>query len=349
MNFSALMTMALINWKTKVGSLIMAFFLFAYVQYSRNITRVIQVRVDPPRLASDFILNGPVPAFMNVRLSGPRDVMDFPVRDLRITLSNTKKKATRGSNTFLAKLEPELPTGVNASYRLKVPVELDFERTRRLPVVPDFEVNLDSGFERGYTYVEPSSIRVTGPAEIVGSMDRVATLKTKLDGRKRNVIEDTLLIDLPNYVSVEPGQPIEVKVYSRITPIIDDTSQAADPSIYRFDDLQLKCVNAPRNISLVTFTAVSAFVKIADPAVVERLELEGRVFCPVYFDDDEEVIRPFREIQNLPVQLVTGNGETIDVLTLKPSRVRLRFEREAPTKRPRREIKKGFEQHIFNP
>ena len=340
----------MVNWKTKVGSLIMAFFLFAYVQYSRNITRVIQVRVEPPVLPANYVLNGPVPAFMNVRLSGPRDVMDFPVRDLTITLAGTKKKPDRGSNTFIASLQPELPTGVNASYGVKVPVELDFVRVRRLPVVPDFDLALDRGFERGYTHVEPTTIQVRGPSEIVGSMDRITTQRARLDARNRNVVEDTLLVDLPSYVTVLPGQPIEVKVRARVAPRSGEEALEQDPNLRQVDNLSIRCSNNPRGLSLVTYTAVTAWVRVLDPEEAEDLELEGRIYCPVYYDDKAEEIRPFREIQNVPVRLTTPDGPGFEVIALEPARIRARFEREtAEPRRPRPQIKKGFEEHIFQP
>ncbi len=347
MNLPRAISFLLLNWKTKLGSLIMAFFLFAYVQYSRNISRMIQVRVEPPGLSDEFILNGPVPAFMNVRLSGPKDLMDFPVRDLHIKLSNTRKKPSRGENTFLATLEPELPTGVSASYRVRVPVELDFVRFRRLPVVPEFELDLDGGSERGFTRVEPSSLTVRGPAEILNSMDRITTRKTKFHQQKRNVLEDTLIVDFPRYVTAAEGQPIEVKLFVRFLPAGVDALTADDPTVRRFDQLLVKCDQVPRGVAPVTFTAVAALVRLDALRDAEKLELEGVVACPVFFDEKEETIRPFREIQNLPVSLVSKRGLPFEVLRISPERIQVRFEREAANKRPRIEVKKGFEEHIF--
>jgi len=141
------------NWIAKSLSILAALAIFYHVRSSRNVTRDIQVRVVPPQLRWNLTFYSKIPAYINVRLSGPKELMDFPVSEFKILLKNNNPKPR--VNIFRTKLKPELPTGISAQYKRGIEITLDRRATARLPIDPRFNLKPDAGTEFGYFQVSP--------------------------------------------------------------------------------------------------------------------------------------------------------------------------------------------------
>ena len=123
------------NWKAKLGSLIVAIIFFYYVQYTRNVTRVVHVKVDIPAVPEHLVLNSRIPSFVKVEFFGPQEVMDFNPANFKIILINPGPGP--GENRYRLDMLPRPPEGIEARFDEGMTVTLDrlAERTDRKSVV----------------------------------------------------------------------------------------------------------------------------------------------------------------------------------------------------------------------
>lgn len=340
--FTKLLAYVLKNWKAKAGSILVAFIVFIYVHYTRNIIRVVQIRVEKPEIPENLVLSSNVQSFMNVQFEGPREGMDFPVSDFRIILSNPRPES--GDNKYRTRLLPELPQEIKARYESEISVRLDHVLSRELPIDPDIDFSLDSAFQGGYTWTNPRFIVVRGPTQVLSGMDRIRTQKVIVNSKESFISQRVLISDLPEFVTLAANQPIEVDVSARILPADLQMGEGGQISLFR---LPVRCLNAPPGVSLKTGASQIVDVLIGgEKSQIGADQFAAKVFCPVFFDDTSASIRPRFLIQDVPVIIEDRLGRTnVTILKVSPQRLSLQFERLQ--QRTPAEVQQGFEEHVI--
>ena len=346
------------NWKIKVGSLLFAGLVHLYVQNSKNTTRVLNIRVEKPEMPQHLLVSSKIPAFTNVHVYGPRELMEFNLSDFRIFMTNPNPSV--GKNIYQTHLYPELPEGVEAIYRKEIPVTLDRVMVRELPVVPLFDTeNLDVGLAPGYFYTRPRTLKLTGPETILARMDRVETMTMGINGAIRQFSHRVTIARLPEFVSLTQDQPVEIEANMKIieqSDMANSEGVASRPregiperSIAYFADLPVRCSNELRGISLKgdNSAVVSIAVEYDTIKGAPRKEnITAQVFCPaLYYQPTREVL-PGTRISDLPVDIVfRRERDDFDLLYIRPFSVTMNFEK-AIVKTPR-EVRKGLEEHLI--
>lgn len=325
------------NWKAKLVSLLVSSLLFWLVHSTRNVTRTLQVRVEGPELSKNLVLNAKLPTFMNVELNGSSELMDFPISDFRIVLSNPRPEA--GENIYRARLVPEPPVGVTAAYKTDIYVQLDRLLVRNLPVIPDIKFGLEPGYKPGYMRVEPPVIKIQGPYGVVSRMDRIATQQIEITGADSTFARRVLIHDLPEYVRLAPRQPLEVEFFMRLIST-NPANTAPVGEVLELKQVRVHCANTIRGLDMKTLgsESVSIYLAVGNNKRVVAEQFRALVFCPVFFDGESKSIRPAFSVKDLLVRAVDVMGrENMEVLRVTPPLVSLQFERKQPKRQlPRR-------------
>lgn len=323
------------NWMAKTGSLLVALVLTWYVQSNRNVTRDVQIRVIPPVLPGHLIFANRLPAYLKVQLNGPRELMDFPMADFKIRLTNTNPEPDENV-PFKTKLVPELPSGINAFYAQGIRMNVDRVMIRALPVEPIFKLSLAEKAEPGYFRVDPPTIRIKGPRKTVQELERIETRMIDIRGYTGVFKEQGFIAELPPFVILARKQSPVVE-FSMI--ILNPTED--NPPDFRkvvIKGLKPKCSNRLEGFEMST-EKVDIIVKIPvnkkDPTIKQ---FEAATFCRVRID--RETKKPVL-IGNIPVRVSDlRNRSDLHILQVIPNKISLNFVKKAASEL----VKKGAQE-----
>ncbi len=331
------------NFVMKSASVGIALFLFGYVQYSYNVTRRVNVRVEMTPLPDNLLLSQRVPSFIEVSFRGSRDLMDFETSTFRVLLRNSKPEP--GPNVYQAYLIPEPPENISASYTKRVTVYLDESMTRELPVVADLAPNLANNLQIGYVSVRPQTVRLRGPLTTLATMDRISTTEVAFESSVETQFDKSrlLLANLPPFVAPALGQgsDVDVKVQVLSENWIDR------PDLVKFEQLPVRCSNEIPGLRMKVVGEETVDVYVTgSPDSLRRDQFQARVFCPVFFDERDRSVKPGFLIKDLPVRIIDRlNRSNVPVRNVVPARVDLQFEKVEPRISP--EERQGLEEHLL--
>ena len=326
------------NWKAKLGSLIVAIIFFYYVQYTRNVTRVVHVKVDPPSVPEHLVLNSRIPSFVKVEFFGPQEVMDFNPANFKIILINPGPGP--GENRYRLDLIPRPPEGIEARFDEGVTVTLDRLAERTLPLVGDFQLNSGSDVRIGAITMQPQTIRVSGPASVLDVMDRVNLNPLRITPGTPDYATRVLVSTLPEFVRLADDQPYEIDVRVKL---LDSTANESTDGIF-LRELPVNCENAIPGLKLDESPTVKVLYRAE--AIVAEGRLTAHTFCPVFLDPNTRNILPSLRIPGIPVHIKDALAQKdIEILEVTPAVVNLQFSVQkvrAPT-----QVQKGMEEHLI--
>lgn len=320
-----MMTMLTKNWVAKLGSFLSALMLFWYVQANRTITRDIQVRVEPMKLPGDLVYASKYPAYINVQLRGPRELMDFPVSDLKVRLFSEKPRP--GARiTFQTLLPNRLPAGVEANYIKRVFLEVDREMQRELPVDPLYSVGkLKNGLRAGYARIEPATLRIKGPARLVQGLTKIQTREVEVRMDRPGVFEAYAYPSgLPDFTELAPDQPFELRFRMLVLPpdsVPVEPGQVAVP----VEGIRARCSNGLSAYDL-ELDPINAVVSMPEGRPAPKAtQLEALFYCPV----DPKTGEPL-PLNGVPVRVEDRFGRNyLSVQLVSPAKTSVRFKRTA--------------------
>ena len=199
----------------KLLSLLLALVLVWYVQVNKTVSRDIQVRVEKPRLPGGLIIASKIPVYLNVKLKGAAEHMDFPVSDYRIMLTNPNPRAREEPGRFRTILLPELPNNIQAKFQSLVELKIDKLNERILPILPELSYIRTDRLFLGPLKISPRTIRVRGPARILSGLNAIRTQKIQVEGKPGD-FRTRVFIQLPEFVTTAPGQPLDIEFSQKI-------------------------------------------------------------------------------------------------------------------------------------
>lgn len=331
------------NWKLKAGSIVIAVFLFIYVQYSNNVSRTVNVRVEPIPLPADLLLANRIPSFMEVTFYGSRDLIDLEPSEFRIVLKKSSPKT--GENDYRAELTPELPENITATYPDRLKVYLDQADSRMMPVLPTLDLTLEGDLQLGYVATEPPAIQVRGPFQTLATMDRLGSEAVRIQSSiaRQESAAKVPVAGLPDLVEVPPGQSDSVNVSVRL--LTSDWKNQEDVTV--IEDVPVRCYNEIRGLEMKVVGDETVDVYISrEPPGLARDQLRAYVYCPVFYDETKAAVKPSFLIKELPVFIQDRlRRSNLDILMVSPARLDLQFEKA--TVRVSTEERQGFKEHVL--
>jgi len=328
------------NWKIKLGSLVASFILFGYVQYSKNITRVINIRVERPEIPPSLVLNSKIPSFMNVSFTGSNDIIDFNVSAFRIVLSHPKPEI--GENLYTATLLPELPENIEASFHNEIPVVLDRLLVREVRVQPTLQFKTKEKGTPGYIRIEPPVLKIEGPYTVVSEIESLTTHPVEVHNGVARFSERVKIAVLPDFVTVSKDQPVEFDV----TVHYPDARREGMKNLM-VENVPVQCHDELRGLSMKILGNETVNVQISVPvsdAPVTKNQLTALVACSAFYDEVSKTIKPSFLLKDVPVQ-IESHREEIEVLSVTPPALNLQFEKMT-TVVPGA-TRKGYKEHII--
>jgi YbbR domain-containing protein len=174
------------NWPIKLTALILAAILWAVVAAQEPTNQLVPVRLEvtPPHgraIASEL------PPIQALFAGTPRELLKLYSRQpvIRMTVPDTLSGSEYTLELSTADISVIEDAAVNAQDiepRI-VPIRLDDVALRRVPVIPRVSVAPDSGYRQfGGIVVEPESVDVRGPEEVVRRTSSIFTVRRELTG-----------------------------------------------------------------------------------------------------------------------------------------------------------------------
>jgi len=184
------------NWPIKLTALILAAILWAVVAAREPTNQLVPVRLEitpPPGRA----IASELPPVQAVFAGTPRELLKLYSRQpvIRMTVPDTLSGSEYTLELSTADIHVIEDAAVNAQDiepRI-VPIRLDDVALRRVPVIPRVSVAPDSGYRQfGGISVEPDSVVIRGPEEIVRRTSSIFTVRRELTG-----LREPLTIPVP--------------------------------------------------------------------------------------------------------------------------------------------------------
>ena len=173
------------NWHLKLLSLAVAFALFAVSRQPDHEILLANVPLEFTHLAPGLEISGEPPAAVNVRLRGPRDlVQGLTANQLAVKADLINK--TAGERVIQLKAaDVEKPEKVEVRRIDPQTVELKLELTKRkmVPIEAQFVGAVAAGYEYLVTRLEPAMVEIEGPESKVEQVSKVLTESVRITGR----------------------------------------------------------------------------------------------------------------------------------------------------------------------
>jgi YbbR domain-containing protein len=183
------------HWHLKLLSVVVAFALFAVSRQPSHEIMLVNVPLEFINIAPGLEISGEIPAAVNVRLRGPRDLVQG------ITANQLEVKADLSNKTAGERIVQLKPSDVTKPDKVEVrrieppTVELELEPTRRkvVRIEAQFVGTVPDGYEHLATHLEPKIVEIEGPESRVKEVTNILTESVPLTERRANF---QMLVDL---------------------------------------------------------------------------------------------------------------------------------------------------------
>ena len=305
------------NLTIKVISISLALILFLYVQYTSNLTIVVEVPVVAPELPKKLIFSRKIPAFLKVSFYGKTDKMDFDTSHFQILLDNPNPIS--GSNLYVTSLSSDPPSGVKASFIGEILLNIDHIASRELSVVPKINAELPKGKSLGYVNSNPRTVRLEGAFETLSNMSHVETEVLEVKKVDHIISQRVLIQKLPDFVSFAEKQTFQVELTINV---LDEKEK----NYKVIENVSIECLNSMSNIKMQIAGKSKVTLYLSTEAKLKK-GVKAFVFCPIFYDKNKKELRPSFLIQNQPIFFTeNSNVDIAYILKIDPSEVNLEFE-----------------------
>jgi YbbR domain-containing protein len=182
----------------KLFALVLAVFLwYSITKTERDAERIIELPVSLRRIPDGLTVTNPPTKAVSVTLRGPRTILDN-VDERKSRLQVGLAALQLGDNRVDltgTMLNPDLPRSLKV-VRFDPPsftLRADKRIMRRLPVKADLTGAPALGWVVSESTVTPDVVEVTGPANVLGDLEQVATEPVDLRGANTNVQRNVLV------------------------------------------------------------------------------------------------------------------------------------------------------------
>lgn len=310
-NGKRLKTRLLRNGKLKLFSLAFACGLWLFVNYGeRDTEKTLLVPVEFRNQPAQFVITGTRDDYVELRLRGPRSLLDGLRKKIRLDLSDVRP----GISSFRVNADMlNLPRGVKIVRISPAQINLDIARVikRTVPVQLDLIGKPPHGYIVKEARVIPEKIEVTGPAPQVEKFQTVLTDSIDVSNLTQSVTQDLNLRgpeeDLVSYGTERVRAQIGIQEVTMT---------------HEFRRLKIEVKNAAFR---ATVTPSQVDVTVRGPQrLIEELQLnDGKIFV--------DAIGQKPGSTSVPVAILLPPG--IELVSQEPAEVELRLEDDSK-KRP---------------
>jgi len=309
------------NGRLKLFSLAFACGLWLFVNYGeRDTEKTLVVPVELRNLPAQFVITGARDEYVDLRLRGPRSLLDGLRKRIRLDLSDVRP----GVSSFRVNADMlNLPRGVKLVRISPAQINLNIARLlkRTVPVQLDLIGKPPHGYTMNEVRVVPEKIEVTGPAPQVEKFQAVLTDSIDVSNLTQSVTQDLNLRgpeeDLVSY-STE-----RVRAQIRIQEVI---------LTHEFRRLKIEVKNATFRAT-VTPTQADVTVR-GSQRLIEELQLnDGKIFVDASGQKPGSTSVPVTVLLPPGIELVSQDPAAVELRLEDDSKKRLQNPRTAGDKR----------------
>lgn len=254
-----LVSLASVNFGTKVISVAIAILLWGIVLGSRSVevTKEVPLEIITP---SDIVPANDIPDRIAFRLSGPkaflRSILDRREEPIRVNLSGAKP-ALVTYRFFSDNIRVPIGVKVLSINPTAILIKLEYLKRKDVPVRMELRGFPPEGFHVVKAEVRPNTVRIKGPESRVDAISEVATVPVDVTGVTKT-LEKEVPVDLNRY-GIQLDSPIP-----RGWVVVEPAS-----ANFRIKNVEIR-VNSSHKVRLEE-KSVSVLVR-ASPQVLESLD-----------------------------------------------------------------------------
>ena len=307
------------DWKPKVVCFSMA--LLLYVSYTTTI-----MDKKTLTLPLDIVSEGTMTAeadvehkqYVLVTLSGRSEqIATITENDLKVycDISSQPKEGRYDFNVLVHPTERLLlmePLEIKTTPE-KVSLSIEENIFKYIPISPSISGEPAYGYQITEKYVEPSTIKVTGPKSLVESIDAIYTEKIDIAGITQTSIQDTVVVSPSKLVHLEKLNAPRVTVKLQASGMIKD-----------FKGLSVSCISLKDNLEITNLPFYVDVTLEGDLLDVENLKstnIKAIADCSEIADSGLYVV---------PIKINIPKGLQLDYQSLSSVNVSVRRIEEAP-------------------
>ena len=197
------------NWVLKLLSFCFALFLWYFVVGEDKVDMNVTIPVEVVNLPRDLVISNQFKKELEVTVSGQRSLIRG-MAEQHISRTIDLSKAKPG--TVVIQHQPDsipLPRGISI-LRLQptsVTLLLDELIDKVLEIKPVLTGKLNKHFRLDSVTLEPSSLEISGPKEIIGQEEFINTMPIDISGLQQTTVKQSSL-DLKPYIADLIGEPV---------------------------------------------------------------------------------------------------------------------------------------------
>lgn len=197
------------NWVLKLLSFCFALFLWYFVVGEDKVDMNVTIPVEVVNLPRDLVISNQFKKELEVTVSGQRSLIRG-MAEQHISRTIDLSKAKPG--TVVIQHQPDsirLPRGISI-LRLQptsVTLLLDELIDKVLEIKPVLTGKLNKNFRLDSVTLEPSSLAISGPKEIIGLEEFINTMPIDISGLQQTTVKQSSL-DLKPYIADLIGEPV---------------------------------------------------------------------------------------------------------------------------------------------
>ena len=314
------------NWRSKLGSFLVALTLYAYLQDSKMLTRTINIPIDYPVLESGMeydTLQRTIP----VRMKGKRDLVNYYAQFMKVSL--VRHKYTPGMNEVSVKKVEGVPTGIRVTLLQKtVSINVESFVTKKVLLEAAFKDELAPGMAIGNYTIRPAYVNITGRRSILEKIKKIRLNPVSLDKKEKSF---TARVKIAHQKGIDIDYNGDVKVRVNLVTSIDEAG------LKTIEGIPVQCSGLDEKLeSRLEGEEVSVQYFSARPVKsIDVLKgIKAYLTCNYTYDLDTDKILPSDKPVYLKVKINKAeNLQDIEIKKITPMRIRVEFDKK-PEKQP---------------
>lgn len=250
--------------------LLLSFLILIFSKLSKEYTNTIDFSIDKINVPQEYVILNDSNAKFNITLKTHGfNWLKYYLSKPVITIDFSKDVKNNGSSYILNKskifLNSESEFGNQVQLLNVSPDELNFKygvnSIKKVPVVIDANISFSPGFDSFNTYkIEPDSIQIIGPKEMIDSIKSAETEKITLVNIKSDILK-VLKLKLPKGNKDLIFSKTEVDINLKVEKFTEGSLKVPITLINVPDNLSIKYF--PKTINVIYYTSLNNFNEIS--------------------------------------------------------------------------------------
>jgi len=199
------------NLGLKFTALLLALLVYLNVYTDRPTTMLVSFPIEYAELDDSLSLVGPVPSIVQAELKGTgKQLILMRVKEPRVKLSLAGARRGRLDRVLAPS---DLPLPVDGSITVEnlvgprvITLDIDRRAHRNVRVRPRAIGQPAAGYHwAGVAFTDPATVRVTGPEQVLATLDSLVLAPVHVDGKRDTVSALVGLDHLPDWCVAEPA------------------------------------------------------------------------------------------------------------------------------------------------